>query len=93
MGCGEGVGEGEDETATTQFMSRKSRYTLAVLVNEKSVKEFSDTSQRWMTAWVEEAKASTENSLIFMAGNSRTLEKLRALIAIHKIPFLLKQCQ
>jgi hypothetical protein len=64
-----------------QFTQRKSQCRndiLAVLVNEKSVKEFNRTSQRWMTAWVKEAKASTEKSLTFKAVDSRKLEKLRA---------------
>mgnify|MGYP006203272825 CR=1 FL=1 len=64
-----------------QFTPRKSRCKndiLAVLVNEKSVKEFNSTSQRWMKAWVEEAEASTKKSLTFKAVDSRTAKKLRA---------------
>jgi hypothetical protein len=65
-----------------QFTPRKSQCKndiLAVLVNEKSVKEFNSTSKKRMTAWVEEAEASTEKSLTFKAVDSRTAEKLRAL--------------
>jgi plasmid maintenance system killer protein len=68
-----------------QFTPRKSQWKsqckndiLAVLFNEKSVKKFNENSQRWMTAWVEAAEASTENSLTFMAVDSRKAEKLRA---------------
>jgi hypothetical protein len=64
-----------------QFTPRKSRCKndiLAVLVNEKSVKEFNSASKGWMTAWVEAAEASKENSLTFKTADSRTAKKLRA---------------
>ena len=64
-----------------QFTPRKSQCKndiLAVLVNEKSVKEFNSTSKKRMKAWVEEAEASTEKSLTFKAVDSRTAKKLRA---------------
>jgi hypothetical protein len=64
-----------------QFTPRKSQCKndiLAVLVNEKSVKKFNDTSKGWMRAWVEAAEASTEKSLTFKAVDSRKLERLRA---------------
>ena len=64
-----------------QFTPRKSQCQndiLAVLVNEKSVKEFNSASKGWMTAWVEAAEASKENSLTFKTADSRTAKKLRA---------------
>jgi hypothetical protein len=70
-----------DAERELQFTPRKSQCQndiLALLVNEKSVKKFNDRSQRWMTAWVKEAEASTEKSLTFKAVDSRTAEKLRA---------------
>jgi hypothetical protein len=66
-----------------QFTPRKSQCQndiIAVLVNEKSVKEFNKTSKKRMKAWVEaaKAKASTENSLTFKAADSRTARMQRA---------------